>query len=155
MTTPVDVANGIKAWILAKINPYILEMSTEEIPLAELGSQNVLVVFPDPDTYREAVMIHLVPGVTQVEPMTMETEAHTQEIDAFIICRKDNQVALTQKVFKYWAAMKQALYEDRSLSALVDQVLITEVEFFPAVEAGVGIVAVKSTMTISYSEDLE
>lgn len=154
MITPLDIADTIQEFFIIELPAWIDEFDSPELPLEELDDEQIIVAWPDTDRYQSPAMIFLQPGQDDISPLTLGTEQHSLVCDIYIVCRKDTPENIMRKAFRYYAALKSALYADRSLGGFCDEALFSAVDFFPNVEANPGICAIKIQMTISYSEEL-
>lgn len=154
MTTPLDIAEAARDFLITTIPAWISQFTTTELSLEVLDDEHIIIAWPDPDRYQAPCMIYLQPGEDESQPLTLATELHDMLIDIYIVCTKDTPERIMRKVFRYYAATKSALYQDRSMGGAVGELRIQSVDYYPNVEASPNTCAIKIGMTISYSEEL-
>lgn len=140
--------------ILKQLETVIKTQLNNYLPQSRaITDKNVQIAFPDVDKMPVTTMFYIQPNWADYEPLTAMSDATDFNVAVFIICKKDTQSNLDEKIHEYFNALYDLLRNNISLDDMVDFVDVNNADFYPAVGANFNVKAVEVAITIRYTKD--
>lgn len=141
--------------IMKKLQEVIQTQLNSYLPstLPTISTGNVEIDFPDIDKMPKNVMFYLQPNYADYEPLSTESDSSLFNVSVFIICKKDKQENLTEKVYGYFNALYALLRNNIGLDNTVDFVDVNNADFYPAVEGNANVKATEVGCSVRYTKD--
>ena len=147
MTNELTVLEAIQSVLISNVNQYLDEGYTS------LSSNNVIMEWPDVDGMKDDVTVFINGNYAEYEELATTNDQSTFTVSIFLLVKRDTISNLTTKMYKYFNGIYQALRKSMSLNGVVDFTMITDADFFPAVEANKNVQGVEITVAVHYTKD--
>lgn len=147
MTNELTVLEAIQSVLISNVNQYLDEGYTA------LSSNNVIMEWPDVDGMTDDVTVFLNGNYAEYEELATINDQSTFTVSIFLLVKRDTISNLTTKMYKYFNGIYQALRKSMSLNGVVDFTMVTDADFFPAVEANKNVQGVEITVAVHYTKD--
>ena len=147
MTNELSILKKLKAVIQTQLNDHLPE------GFSQIGEHNVVIDIPDPDQMPMKTMLYIVPNWADYEALTTENDSSTFNIAVFIVCRKDKQDSLTEKVHTYFEALQRLIHCNTSLDGEVDFSTVDNVELYYMVDGTKNVQAAEASLSVRYTKD--
>ena len=147
MTNELTVLEAIQSVLISNVNQYLDEGYTA------LSSNNVIMEWPDVDGMTDDVTVFLNGNYAEYEELATINDQSTFTVSIFLLVKRDTISNLTTKMYRYFNGIYQALRKSMSLNGVVDFTMITDADFFPAVEANKNVQGVEITVAVHYTKD--
>jgi hypothetical protein len=149
----MNVIESLKTYILDNINPYIIALSTVELPLTTIDSAKIAIDDVDTDKYLSNVMIYLIPDEATYERLTLQSDNVLQRVNVMIFVRKDTSANLITKLFLYNSAFKALMRHDPTIGNIVDDSKLDSQQYYQGVEGSNDIKAMEYNISLQYQEE--
>lgn len=147
MTNELTVLEAIQSVLISNVNQYLDEGYTA------LSSNNVIMEWPDVDGMTDDVTVFLNGNYAEYEELATTNDQSTFTVSIFLLVKRDTISNLTTKMYRYFNGIYQALRKSMSLNGVVDFTMVTDADFFPAVEANKNVQGVEITVAVHYTKD--
>lgn len=147
MTNELTVLEAIQSVLISNVNQYLDQGYTA------LSSNNVIMEWPDVDSMTDDVTVFLNGNYAEYEELATINDLSTFTVSVFLMVKRDTRSNLTTKMYKYFNGIYQALRKSMSLGGVVDFTMVTDADFFPAVEANKNVQGVEITVAVHYTKD--
>ena len=147
MTNELTVLEAIQSVLISNVNQYLDQGYTT------LSSNNVIMEWPDVDSMTDDVTVFLNGNYAEYEELATINDLSTFTVSVFLLVKRDTISNLTTKMYKYFNGIYQALRKSMSLNGVVDFTMVTDADFFPAVEANKNVQGVEITLAVHYTKD--
>lgn len=147
MTNELTVLEAIQTVLISNVNQYLEQGWTA------LSANNVLMEWPDVDNMTDDVTVFLNGNYAEYEELATINDVSTFTVSVFLLVKRDTVSNLTIKMYKYFNGIYQALRKSMSLGGVVDFTMVTDADFFPAVEANKNVQGVEITLAVHYTKD--
>lgn len=147
MTNELTVLEAIQSVLISNVNQYLDQGYTA------LSSNNVIMEWPDVDSMTDDVTVFLNGNYAEYEELATINDLSTFTVSVFLLVKRDTISNLTTKMYKYFNGIYQALRKSMSLNGVVDFTMVTDADFFPAVEANKNVQGVEITLAVHYTKD--
>ena len=147
MTNELTVLEAIQSVLISNVNQYLDEGYTS------LSSNNVIMEWPDVDGMKDDVTVFINGNYAEYEELATTNDQSTFTVSIFLLVKRDTISNLTTKMYRYFNGIYQALRKSMSLNGVVDFTMITDADFFPAVEANKNVQGVEITVAVHYTKD--
>lgn len=147
MTNELTVLEAIQSVLISNVNQYLDEGYTA------LSSNNVIMEWPDVDGMKDDVTVFINGNYAEYEELATINDQSTFTVSIFLLVKRDTISNLTTKMYRYFNGIYQALRKSMSLNGVVDFTMITDADFFPAVEANKNVQGVEITVAVHYTKD--
>lgn len=152
MINELVITKKLREVISTELNNYLGPAEESDV-LSSIGEKNVVIDFPAPDQMPMNVMFYIQPNYADFETLSVESDSSVFNVSVFILCKRDKQENLTLKIYGYFNALYRLLRNDLSLSGTVDFSEVTDVQFYPAIEANRNIQGAEINIAIRYTKD--
>lgn len=149
MTNEQTVIEALRDTILGEINNYLPE------ELAGITDKQVVIDFPDVDQMAKGIMIYIQPNYAEYEALATTNDRSVFTLSVFLLCKRDQRSNLTLKMYGYFNALFECIRRSMDLGGVVDFASITNVEFYPAVEANRNVMGAELSVACEYTKDFE
>ena len=149
MTNEQTVIEALRDTILQDVNNYLPE------ELAGITDKQVLIDFPDVDQMAKGTMIYIQPNYAEYEALATTNDRSVFTLSVFLLCKRDQRTNLTLKMYGYFNALFECIRRSMDLDGAVDFASITNVEFYPAVEANRNVMGAELSVACEYTKDFE
>lgn len=147
MTNELTVLEAIQSVLISNVNQYLDEGYTS------LSSNNVIMEWPDVDGMKDDVTVFINGNYAEYEELATTNDQSTFTVSIFLLVKRDTISNLTTKMYRYFNGIYQALRKSMSLNGVVDFTMVTDADFFPAVEANKNVQGVEITVAVHYTKD--
>ncbi len=147
MTNELTVLEAIQSVLISNVNQYLDEGYTP------LSSNNVIMEWPDVDGMKDDVTVFINGNFAEYEELATTNDQSTFTVSIFLLVKRDTISNLTTKMYRYFNGIYQALRKSMSLNGVVDFTMVTDADFFPAVEANKNVQGVEITVAVHYTKD--
>ena len=147
MTNELTVLQAIQTVLISNVNQYLEQGWTA------LSAKNVIMEWPDVDNMTDDVTVFLNGNYAEYEELATINDVSTFTVSVFLLVKRDTVSNLTIKMYKYFNGIYQALRQSMSLGGVVDFTMVTDADFFPAVEANKNVQGVEITLAVHYTKD--
>lgn len=152
MKTELQVLNKLKDVIATQLNNWLKEDEENSGKLNPITKDNVIIDFPDPDHMPKSTVFYIEPETSDIEDLTSMADLEQMTVTVYIMCKRDKNEVLIQKVFGYFTALFALIRNNMTLDEFVDFTKITTMEFYPYVDATKGISCVEATLVIQFEK---
>lgn len=147
MTNELTVLEALQAVLVTDVNQYLSEGWTN------LSYENVIMEWPDVDGMTGDVTVFLNGNYAEYEELATINDQSTFTVSLFLMVKRDKRTSLTEKMYRYFNGIYQALRKSMSLGGVVDFTMITDADFYPAIEANKNVQGVEITVAVHYTKD--
>ena len=147
MTNELTVLEALQSVLIANVNQYLAEGYTQ------LSSANVLMEYPDVDKMPSDVTVFINGNYAEYEELATINDQSTFVVSVFLIVKRDTQSNLTTKMYTYFNGIYKSIRKSMDLNHTVDFAMITEADFFPAIEANKNVQGVEISLAVHYTKD--
>lgn len=147
MTNELTVLEAMKSVLVSDVNKYLAEGWTQ------LTTDNVVMEWPEVEGMTDDVTVFINGNYAEYEELATTNDQSTFTVSVFLMVKRDTKLNLTQKMYRYFNGIYQALRESMSLDGVVDFTMITDADFFPAIEANKNVQGVEITVAVHYTKD--
>ena len=147
MVNELTVMNALKEVIETQLNNYTPDS------VDSMDKKNVILDFPDVDLMTKKSCIFIQPNYASYENLSTNSDDSSFSINIFILCKRDKQENLVEKVFAYYNALYKLLRTNISLNGTVDFTDINSFDYYPQVSATPGVVGMEVLITCRYTKD--
>lgn len=147
MTNELTVLEAMKSVLVSDVNKYLAEGWTQ------LTADNVVMEWPEVEGMTDDVTVFINGNYAEYEELATTNDQSTFTVSVFLMVKRDTKLNLTQKMYTYFNGIYQSLRESMSLDGVVDFTMITDADFFPAIEANKNVQGVEITVAVHYTKD--
>lgn len=147
MTNELTVLEAMKSVLVSDVNKYLAEEWTQ------LTTNNVVMEWPEVEGMTDDVTVFINGNYAEYEELATTNDQSTFTVSVFLMVKRDTRSNLTQKMYTYFNGIYQSLRESMSLNGVVDFTMITDADFFPAIEANKNVQGVEITVAVHYTKD--
>ncbi len=147
MINELTVLEALQSVLVSDVNKFLAEGWTR------LTTDNVVLEWPDVDGMKDDVTVFINGNYAEYEELATTNDQSTFTVSVFLMVKRDTKLNLTQKMYRYFNGIYQALRESMSLDGVVDFTMITDADFFPAIEANTNVQGVEITVAVHYTKD--
>lgn len=147
MINELTVLEALQSVLVSDVNDFLEEGWTR------LTTDNVVLEWPDVDGMKDDVTVFINGNYAEYEELATTNDQSTFTVSVFLMVKRDTKLNLTQKMYRYFNGIYQALRESMSLDGVVDFTMITDADFFPAIEANTNVQGVEITVAVHYTKD--
>ena len=147
MTNELTVLEAMKSVLVSDVNKYLAEGWTQ------LTTDNVVMEWPEVEGMTDDVTVFINGNYAEYEELATTNDQSTFTVSVFLMVKRDTRSNLTQKMYTYFNGIYQSLRESMSLNGVVDFTMITDADFFPAIEANKNVQVVEITVAVHYTKD--
>lgn len=147
MTNELTVLGAMKSVLVSDVNKYLAEGWTQ------LTANNVVMEWPEVEGMTDDVTVFINGNYAEYEELATTNDQSTFTVSVFLMVKRDTRSNLTQKMYTYFNGIYQSLRESMSLNGVVDFTMITDADFFPAIEANKNVQGVEITVAVHYTKD--
>lgn len=147
MTNELTVLEAMKSVLVSDVNKYLAEGWTQ------LTTDNVVMEWPEVEGMTDDVTVFINGNYAEYEELATTNDQSTFTVSVFLMVKRDTRSNLTQKMYTYFNGIYQSLRESMSLDGVVDFTMITDADFFPAIEANKNVQGVEITVAVHYTKD--
>lgn len=147
MTNELTVLEALQAVLVTDVNQYLSEGWTN------LSYENVIMEWPDVDGMTGDVTVFLNGNYAEYEELATINDQSTFTVSLFLMVKRDKRTSLTEKMYRYFNGIYQALRKSMSLGGVVDFTMITDADFYPAIEANKNVQGVEISCAVHYTKD--
>lgn len=147
MINELTVLEALQSVLVSDVNKFLAEGWTR------LTTDNVVLEWPDVDGMKDDVTVFINGNYAEYTELATTNDESTFTVSVFLMVKRDTKLNLTQKMYRYFNGIYQALRESMSLDGVVDFTMITDADFFPAIEANTNVQGVEITVAVHYTKD--
>ena len=147
MTNELTVLEAMQSVLVSDVNKYLAEGWTQ------LTATNVVMEWPEVEGMTDDVTVFINGNYAEYEELATTNDQSTFTVSVFLMVKRDTRSNLTQKMYTYFNGIYQSLRESMSLNGVVDFTMITDADFFPAIEANKNVQGVEITVAVHYTKD--
>lgn len=147
MINELTVLEALQSVLVSDVNKFLAEGWTQ------LTTNNVVLEWPDVDGMKDDVTVFINGNYAEYTELATTNDESTFTVSVFLMVKRDTKLNLTQKMYRYFNGIYQALRESMSLNGVVDFTMITDADFFPAIEANTNVQGVEITVAVHYTKD--
>lgn len=147
MTNELTVLEAMKSVLVSDVNKYLAEGWTQ------LTTDNVVMEWPEVEGMTDDVTVFINGNYAEYEELATTNDQSTFTVSVFLMVKRDTKLNLTQKMYTYFNGIYQSLRESMSLDGVVDFTMITDADFFSAIEANKNVQGVEITVAVHYTKD--
>lgn len=147
MTNELTVLEALQAVLVTDVNQYLSEGWTN------LSYENVIMEWPDVDGMTGDVTVFLNGNYAEYEELATINDQSTFTVSLFLMVKRDKRTSLTEKMYRYFNGIYQALRKSMSLGGAVDFTMVTDADFYPAIEANKNVQGVEISCAVHYTKD--
>lgn len=147
MTNELTILEALKTVLITDVNNYLPEQCTP------LSCKNVVFDYPDVDNMPSDVTVFVNGNYAEYTELATINDESTFTVSVFLIVKRDTKSNLTEKMYKYFNGIYQAIRKSMSLNGTVDFTMITDADFYPAIEANKNVQGVEITVAVHYTKD--
>ena len=147
MTNELTVLGALKGVLIANVNQYLQQGWTQ------LANKNVIMEWPEVEGMTDDVTVFINGNYGEYEELTTLTDASTFTISVFLMVKRDTRANLATKMYTYFNGIYQAIRKSMDLNHTVDFSMVTDADFFPAIEANKNVSGVEITLAVHYTKD--
>lgn len=147
MTNELTVLEALQAVLVTDVNQYLSEGWTN------LSYENVIMEWPDVDGMTGDVTVFLNGNYAEYEELATINDQSTFTVSLFLMVKRDKRTSLTEKMYRYFNGIYQALRKSMSLGGVVDFTMVTDADFYPAIEANKNVQGVEISCAVHYTKD--
>lgn len=147
MINELTVLEALQSVLVSDVNQFLAEGWTQ------LTTNNVVLEWPDVDGMKDDVTVFINGNYAEYTELATTNDESTFTVSVFLMVKRDTKLNLTQKMYRYFNGIYQALRESMSLNGVVDFTMITDADFFPAIEANTNVQGVEITVAVHYTKD--
>ena len=147
MTNELTVLQAIQTVLISNVNQYLEQGWTA------LSAKNVIMEWPDVDNMTDDVTVFLNGNYAEYEELATINDASTFTVSVFLMVKRDTKSNLTTKLYTYFNGIYQAIRKSMDLNHTVDFTMITDADFYPAIEANTNVQGVEITVAVHYTKD--
>ena len=147
MTSELTVLTALQSVLVANVNQYLQEGWTT------LTNKNVIFEWPEVEAMTADATVFINGNYAEYEELATINDVSTFTISVFLMVKRDTQSNLTTKMYTYFNGIYQAIRKSMDLNHTVDFSMITDADFFPAIEANKNVSGVEITLAVHYTKD--
>jgi len=147
MTNELTVLEALQSVLISNVNQYLQEGWTQ------LTNKNVIMEWPAVEDMTADATVFINGNYGEFEELTTLTDASTFTISIFLMVKRDTRANLQTKMFTYFNAIYSAIRKSMDLNHTVDFSMITDADYFPAIEANKNVSGVEITLAVHYTKD--
>lgn len=147
MTSELTVLTALKSVLVANVNQYLQQGWTT------LTNKNVIFEWPEVEAMTADATVFINGNYAEYEELATINDVSTFTISVFLMVKRDTQSNLTTKMYTYFNAIYQSIRKSMDLNHTVDFSMITDADFFPAIEANKNVQGVEITLAVHYTKD--
>lgn len=147
MTSELTVLTALQSVLVANVNQYLQEGWTT------LTNKNVIFEWPEVEAMTADATVFINGNYAEYEELATINDVSTFTISVFLMVKRDTQSNLTTKMYTYFNGIYQAIRKSMDLNHTVDFSMITDADFFPAIEANKNVQGVEITLAVHYTKD--
>ena len=147
MINELTVLEALQSVLVSDVNQFLAEGWTQ------LTTNNVVLEWPDVDGMKDDVTVFINGNYAEYTELATTNDESTFTVSVFLMVKRDTRSNLTQKMYTYFNGIYQSLRESMSLNGVVDFTMITDADFFPAIEANKNVQGVEITVAVHYTKD--
>ena len=118
-----------------------------------MDSDHVLVEFPDTDQMKYSSMIYICPNYSEYSNVSTHSDNGQFLCSVYVICKRDSNRNLVEKVYTYYTALYNLLREETTLGGVVDFVDVSSADFYPQIEGTKGVAGIETSITCNFEND--
>ena len=147
MTNELTILEALQNVLISDVNQYLPEDCTP------LSCKNVIMEFPSVDDMPSDATVFINGNYAEYEELATINDVSTFTVSIFLIVKRDTKRALTVKMYKYFNGIYQAIRKSMTLGGVVDFTMITDADFYPAVEMNKNVQGVEISLAVHYTKD--
>lgn len=147
MTNELTVLNALQSVLIANVNQYLTEGWTQ------LTSKNVILEWPEVEAMTADATVFINGNYAEYEELATINDASTFTVSVFLMVKKDTKSNLTTKLYTYFNGIYQAIRKSMDLNHTVDFTMVTDADFYPAIEANKNVQGVEISCAVHYTKD--
>ena len=147
MTSELTVLTALQSVLVANVNQYLQEGWTT------LTNKNVIFEWPEVEAMTADATVFINGNYAEYEELATINDVSTFTISVFLMVKRDTQSNLTTKMYTYFNGIYQAIRKSMDLNHTVDFSMVTDADFFPAIEANKNVSGVEITLAVHYTKD--
>ena len=149
------ILEELKNYIADTINTELEAIKDQTLTYTQITDKEIVLDYPDVDNgFKADTTIFITPEEVNYENLSAYSNLANVNATVYIMLKKDKRENLIKKCFDYFSAFYTAIYKDTSLNSNVDNTEITNMIFYPAVEANTSIVCIEIKLTIIYTKEI-
>lgn len=151
--THIEILDQLKSVIASEINNYVSAVGTYSTYLETIGSDNVLVEFPDEDNMPRNTMFYINADYGETEAVATTTEQESFMVDVFILCKGKKQGYLVKRAYSFYAELVHCLLNNKTLGGYIEDLSVTGHNFYPDLGATNSEVAIEVHLSLAWAID--
>ena len=148
MKTEMQVLERLRDVIMADLARHL----GPEDEVGPVDGRNVAIDYPDVDKMPRNTMFYIQPDYENLEELSMGSDLATMHATLFILSKGAASKTLIRRVFACWSAFYVLARSNQSLDGFIDNLRITDMDYYPAVTASAAITAIEARMQLQWSK---